>query len=92
MLQEQAEDPGGDRGDNEKPAELRIEVFGGDAAIAEAATDSRTIRIQSRQKNPSSTSAVARCVATRNVTKYASFWWMSQPSSSGGSRCARGWR
>ena len=42
-----------------------------------------TIRTQSRQKNPSRTSAVARCVATRNVRKYLSFWWMFQPSSRG---------
>ena len=43
----------------------------------------RTMRTQSRQKNPSSTSAVARCVATRKVMKYESFWWMFQPSSLG---------
>ena len=43
----------------------------------------RTIRTQSCQKNPSSTSAVARCVATRNARKKLSFWWMSQPSSPG---------
>ena len=42
-----------------------------------------TIRTQSRQKKPSSTSAVARCVATRKVRKYLSFWWMSQPRSCG---------
>ena len=42
-----------------------------------------TIRTQSCQKNPSSTSAVARCVATRKVRKYLSFWWMFQPSSRG---------
>ena len=35
------------------------------------------------QKNPSRTSAVARCVATRKVMKKSSFWWMSQPSSCG---------
>ena len=43
----------------------------------------RTIRTQSRQKNPSRTIAVARCVATRKVRKYGSFWWMSQPRSRG---------
>ena len=37
------------------------------------------IRIQSRQKKKNSTIAVARCVAIRNVRKYLSFWWMSQP-------------
>ena len=42
-----------------------------------------TIRTQSRQKKPSSTSAVARWVATRKVMKYGSFWWMFQPSSCG---------
>src|SRR2546430_5320391 len=42
-----------------------------------------TIRTQSRQKKPSSTIAVARCVATRNVMKNLSFWWMSHPSSFG---------
>jgi hypothetical protein len=30
-----------------------------------------------------STIAVARCVATRKVRKYESFWWMFQPSSDG---------
>jgi hypothetical protein len=33
-----------------------------------------TIRTQSLQKNPSRTSAVAKCVATRNVMKNESFW------------------
>ena len=37
------------------------------------------MRTQSRQKNQRSTIAVARCVATRNVRKYWSFWWMFQP-------------
>jgi hypothetical protein len=41
------------------------------------------MRFQSAQKNPSRTSAVARCVATRKVMKNGSFWWMSQPSSRG---------
>ena len=43
-----------------------------------------TIRTQSLQKNPSSTSAVARWTATRKLRKYGSFWWMFQPS-----RCGR---
>ena len=43
----------------------------------------RMMRTQSRQKKPSSTSAVARCVATRNVRKNGSFWWMSQPKMRG---------
>ena len=42
-----------------------------------------TIRTQSRQKNASRTSAVARWVATRKVRKYLSFWWMFQPSRRG---------
>ena len=42
-----------------------------------------TIRTQSRQKNPSSTSAVARWSATRKVRKYGAFWWMFQPKSFG---------
>ena len=42
-----------------------------------------TIRAQSLRKKPTSTSAVARCVATRNVMKNESFCWMSQPSSRG---------
>ena len=33
-----------------------------------------TIRTQSRQKKPSRTSAVAKCVATRKVMKKESFW------------------
>ncbi len=37
------------------------------------------MRTQSAQKKPSRTSAVARWVATRNVMKYWSFWWMFQP-------------
>ena len=37
------------------------------------------MRTQSPQKKPSRTSAVARCVAIRNVRKLESFWWMSQP-------------
>jgi hypothetical protein len=41
------------------------------------------MRTQSCQKNPSSTSAVARCVATRNARKKLSFWWMSHPSRPG---------
>ena len=41
------------------------------------------IRTQSRQKKPSSTSAVARCTATRKVRKNLSFWWMSQPNTRG---------
>jgi hypothetical protein len=41
------------------------------------------MRTQSRQKKPSSTSAVARCVATRNARKKSSFWWMSHPKSPG---------
>src|SRR5919197_876895 len=43
----------------------------------------RRIRTQSRQKKPSRTIAVARCVATRKVRKYESFWWMFQPRSFG---------
>src|SRR2546421_253983 len=43
----------------------------------------RTIRTQSRQKNPRRTIAVARCVATRKVRKYESFWWMFQPRRRG---------
>src|ERR1044072_4220130 len=42
-----------------------------------------TIRTQSCQKKPSSTSAVARGVAPRKPRKYASFWWMFQPSRLG---------
>ena len=42
-----------------------------------------TMRTQSCRKNSSSTSAVARCVATRKVRKKVSFWWMFQPNSLG---------
>ena len=42
-----------------------------------------TIRTQSLRKNTSSTIAVAKCVAIRNVRKNLSFWWMFQPASAG---------
>jgi hypothetical protein len=48
--------------------EQRVGVAG-DLAIADRTAEPRTIRTQSRQKKPSSTSAVARCVATRNERK-----------------------
>jgi len=41
------------------------------------------MRTQSCQKKKNSTIAVARWVATRNVMKYLSFWWMFQPRSFG---------
>jgi hypothetical protein len=41
------------------------------------------MRAQSDRKTPSRTSAVARCVATRNERKKSSSWWMSQPRSLG---------
>ncbi len=53
------------------------------AAVAQAAAEPRRMRTQSRQKKQSSTIAVARCVATRKLRKYGSFWWMFQPSSFG---------
>jgi hypothetical protein len=56
------------------------------AAISRVRSERRSpdaIRRQSSKKIPSSTSAVAKCVATRNVRKKSSFWWMSQPSSRG---------
>ena len=43
----------------------------------------RKIRTQSRQKKMKRTIAVARCVATRNVRKNLSFWWMFHPASRG---------
>jgi len=69
VLEQEADDPGRDRADDERPAELRIHVAGGDAAVAERAPDPFEIRTQSRQKKPSNTSAVARCVRTRNERK-----------------------
>ena len=39
VLQQQAEDPGRDRGDDDQPAELRIGVVGADLAVAERASD-----------------------------------------------------
>ena len=81
VLEQQADDPGRDRAHHEQPAEAGVGVS---APISRARRERpmpRTIRTQSLQKKPSNTSAVARCVATRNARKKSSFWWMSQPSS-----------
>ena len=41
------------------------------------------IRFQSDQNMKNRTMAVAKWVATRNVRKNVSFWWMSQPNTRG---------
>jgi hypothetical protein len=41
------------------------------------------IFFQSSRNMKNRTVAVAKWVATRNVRKNSSFWWMSQPSSRG---------
>ena len=52
-----------------------------DLAVAQRAAEALARSAPSRaRRSRSSTIAVARCVATRNVRKYGSFWWMFQPS------------
>ena len=41
------------------------------------------MRFQSLQKKKNSTSAVARCVSTRNDTKNGSLWSIFQPNNAG---------
>ena len=61
--------PGRDGADDEQPAEPRVAVVA-DLAVAQRAPEARAGCAPSRaRRTPSSTSAVARCVATRNVTK-----------------------
>ena len=75
--------PAGIVADDEQPAEPGVGVVGAISRSRSERPRPLTIRTQSRQKKPSSTSAVARCTATRNVRKNLSFWWMSQPNTRG---------
>ena len=69
VLEQQAEDARGDRADDEQPAEPASESSGSIRRSRRDRPSPFTIRTQSAQKKPSSTSAVARCVATRKVRK-----------------------
>ena len=82
-LEREPEDAGGNRADDEQPAEPRVGVVGAISRSRSERPSPLKMRTQSFQKNPSSTSAVARWTATRNVMKYLSFWWMFQPNRRG---------
>ena len=70
VLEQQPEDPGGDRAGDEQPAELRIRVVRGDAPVAQAPAHApRRSASSPRQKKRNRTIAVARWVATRKVMK-----------------------
>ena len=83
VLEQEAEHARRDRADDEQPAEPRVGVVGSIPRSRSERPSPFTMRTQSRQKKPSRTSAVARCVATRKVRKNVSFWWMFQPSRRG---------